>query len=44
MSGALNTRAQEPFGRVLLDIVALGLAAYGVYSPAETCSRRVGHA
>jgi hypothetical protein len=39
---ALATLAHEPFGQVLLGIVALGLVAYGVYSFFEARYRRVG--
>lgn len=39
---ALRTLAQQPFGPVLLGIVALGLVAYGVYSFVEARYRRVG--
>ncbi len=39
---ALATLAHQPFGQVLLGIVALGLVAYGVYSFFEARYRRVG--
>jgi hypothetical protein len=39
---ALQTLIQQPFGPVLLVIVALGLIAYGVYSFVEARYRRVG--
>jgi hypothetical protein len=39
---ALRTLAQQPFGPLLLGIVALGLVAYGVYSFIEARYRRVG--
>jgi len=39
---ALRTLIQQPFGPVLLGIVALGLVAYGVYSFVEARYRRVG--
>ena len=39
---ALATLAQQPFGPLLLGIVALGLFAYGVYSLVEARYRRVG--
>jgi len=39
---ALRTLAQQPFGPLLLGIVALGLVAYGVYSFVEARYRRVG--
>jgi flagellar biogenesis protein FliO len=31
LDGALQSLAQQPFGKILLGIVALGLIAYGVY-------------
>ncbi len=37
-----KTLAHQPFGPVLLGIVALGLIAYGVYSFVEARYRRVG--
>jgi Domain of Unknown Function (DUF1206) len=40
--GALQTIYSQPFGPVLLGIVALGLIAYGVYSFVEARYRRVG--
>ena len=39
---ALRTLAQQPFGPLLLGIVALGLVAYGVYSFVEARYRIVG--
>ena len=39
---ALATLAQQPFGPLLLGIVALGLFAYGIYSLVEARYRRVG--
>jgi hypothetical protein len=42
LDGALRTLIQQPFGPVLLGIVALGLVAYGVYSFVEARYRRVG--
>lgn len=42
LSGALRVMEQQPFGRLLLAIVALGLIAYGVYSLASARYRRVG--
>jgi plastocyanin domain-containing protein len=39
---ALRTLAQQPFGPLLLGIVALGLVAYGVYSFVEARYRMVG--
>ena len=43
LGGALRVMEQQPFGRLLLAIVALGLIAYGVYSVASARYRRVGH-
>lgn len=37
----LRTVAHAPFGRVLLLLVAAGLAAYGLYSFVEMRYRRV---
>jgi hypothetical protein len=37
----LRTLAAEPFGKVLLLAVAVGLAAYGLYSFVEMRFRRV---
>jgi len=42
LDAALRTIIQQPFGPVLLGIVALGLIAYGVYSFVEARYRRVG--
>ena len=42
LDGVLWTLIQQPFGPVLLCIVALGLVAYGVYSFVEALYRRVG--
>ena len=42
LDAALRTLIQQPFGPVLLGIVALGLVAYGVYSFVEARYRRVG--
>jgi hypothetical protein len=44
LGGALQTLLQQPFGHVLLLIVALGLIAYGLYSLAEARYRRIGSA
>ncbi|WP_448059659.1 DUF1206 domain-containing protein [Cellulomonas hominis] len=41
LDGALRTMLDAPFGRVLLTVVALGLAAYGVYSLARARYARV---
>ena len=42
LDGALQELLHQPFGRVLLGIVALGLFAYGIYSLVEARYRRVG--
>lgn len=42
LDSVLKTLAHQPFGAVLLAIVALGLIAYGVYSFVEARYRRVG--
>jgi len=42
LDGALRELVQQPFGLVLLFIVALGLIAYGLYSFAEARYRRIG--
>ncbi len=42
IDGALKRLAARPFGPVLLVAVALGLAAYGIYSLGEARFRRVG--
>ena len=44
LAGALGTLAQQPFGHLLLGIVALGLIAYGLFSLAESRYRRIGPA
>ena len=41
LGGALTTTAQQPFGPALLVVVALGLAAYGVFSLAQGRYRRL---
>jgi len=41
IDGALKRLADRPYGPTLLFVVALGLAAYGVYSFAEARYRRV---
>jgi hypothetical protein len=41
LAGALGTLVQEPYGRILLAIVALGLIAYGVYSLAQARLLRI---
>ena len=42
LSGALVTLLQQPFGPLLLGVVAVGLLAYGVYSFVEARYRRLG--
>jgi hypothetical protein len=42
LDGALKDLVHQPFGTVLLIIVALGLIAYGLYSFAEARYRRIG--
>jgi uncharacterized membrane protein YidH (DUF202 family) len=41
LGGALQELSQQPYGQVLLGIVAVGLAAYGIYSLAEARYRRM---
>ncbi len=42
LSGSLVTLLQQPFGPLLLGIVAVGLIAYGIYSFVEARYRRLG--
>ncbi len=42
IDGALHRLAARPYGPTLLVVVAIGLAAYGLYSFAEARYRRVG--
>ena len=42
LDGALRELAAQPFGQLLLGVVALGLVAYGAYSFAEALYRRIG--
>jgi hypothetical protein len=42
LDGALQTLLHQPFGPVLLAIVALGFIAYGIYSFVEARYRRMG--
>ncbi|HET7719324.1 MAG TPA: DUF1206 domain-containing protein, partial [Acidimicrobiales bacterium] len=42
IDGALRRLADRPYGPTLLVVVAIGLAAYGLYSFAEARYRRVG--
>jgi hypothetical protein len=41
LSGALSALLAQPFGNLLLAIVALGLLAYGAYSLAQARYRRI---
>jgi hypothetical protein len=41
LDGALRTLAKQPYGGVLLDIVAIGLAAFGVYCFFQAKYRKV---
>jgi Domain of Unknown Function (DUF1206) len=41
LQGALQTLEQQPYGWILLGIVALGLGAFGVYSLIEAWWRRI---
>ncbi len=42
LSGALQALQEQPYGWVLLGIVALGLLAFGIYSIIEAVYRRIG--
>ncbi len=44
LDSALQELLRQPFGPVLLAVIALGLIAYGVYSFVEARYRRVGRA
>lgn len=44
LGGALRELAQQPFGHLVLGVVAIGLLAYGLYSFAEARFRRLGTA
>lgn len=44
LGGALQALAQQPFGQVLLFVVAAGLVAYGLYSLIQAVYRRIGPA
>jgi hypothetical protein len=44
LGGALWEVARQPYGDVLLGVVALGLFAYGLYSLAQARYRRIGSA
>jgi hypothetical protein len=41
LQGALQTLQQQPYGWILLGVVALGLVAFGVYSLIEARYRRI---
>jgi hypothetical protein len=41
LDGILQTLAQQPFGKVLLCLVALGLIAYGIYMGVQARYRRI---
>lgn len=41
LDGALQSLAQQPFGKILLGIVALGLVAYGIYMFVQAKYRRI---
>ena len=41
LQGALQTLQQQPYGWILLAVVALGLFAFGVYSLIEARYRRI---
>lgn len=42
LSGALQALQEQPYGQVLLGIVALGLVAFGLYCWVEAVYRRIG--
>jgi hypothetical protein len=41
LGGALQELSQQPYGQVLLGVVAIGLVSYGIYSLAEARYRRM---
>ena len=41
LQGALQTLQQQPYGWILLAVVALGLCAFGIYSLIEARYRRI---
>lgn len=43
LAGALGILQQQPYGWVLLGVVALGLVAFGIYSMVEARYRRIDH-
>lgn len=42
LAGALQSLQRQPYGQVLLGIVAFGLVAFGLYSIVEAVYRRIG--
>ena len=42
LGGALRELAHQPYGHVVLGIVAAGLVAYGLFSLAQARYRRLG--
>jgi Domain of Unknown Function (DUF1206) len=44
LGGALRELAQQPYGHVVLGVVAIGLVAYGLFSLAQARYRRLGTA
>lgn len=43
LDGALNAVAEQPYGPVLLAVVALGLFAFGIYGVTEAWARRISN-
>ena len=41
LGGALGELSQQPYGQILLGVVAMGLIAYGIYTLAEARYRRM---
>lgn len=41
--GAMEALQEQPYGWILLGVVALGLAAFGIYSLIEGACRRIDH-
>jgi hypothetical protein len=41
LDGVLQTLAQQPFGKIMLALVALGLIAYGIYMGVQARYRRI---
>lgn len=44
LSGALQELARQPYGHLILGVVAVGLVAYGLFSLAQSRYRRLGGA